>query len=346
MKQKISILLLVILIITIMSGCGSSGEKLYVFNWGEYIDPDVLALFTEETGIKVVYEEYDTNESMYPKVQNATVAYDVVFPSDYMIERMIEEDLLLKLNFDNIPNYQYINDDFKNLAFDPNNEYSIPYMWGTLGILYNTSKVDEEVNSWSILWDEKYANNILMTDSVRDAFAIPLKILGYSLNTTNEQELEEAKQLLIEQKPLLQAYVVDQVKDKMIGDEAALAVIWSGEAIYTQEENPNLEYVVPKEGSNAWFDSVVIPKTSKNQEAAEKFINFLCRPDIALMNTEFIGYSTPNKEAFLQLDEDLQNDPTAYPTQDILERCEVFVDVDETARNLYNQKWTEVKTAR
>ena len=274
-------------------------DKLVVYNWGEYIDPEVLTIFEEETGINVVYEEFETNEILYPKVSSGAIAYDVVCPSDYMIQRMIENDLLTEINFDNIPNIKNIGKQYmeQSRQFDPENKYSVPYCWGTVGILYNKTMVDEPVDSWSILWNPKYKDNILMQDSVRDAFGATLKYLGYSLNSTDLDELTEAKNLLIEQKPLVQAYVIDQVRDKMIGNEAALGVIYSGEAIYTQKENPNLEYVIPKEGSNIWIDSWVIPKNAEHKENAEKFINFLCRPDIALMNFEYITYSTPNEAA-------------------------------------------------
>lgn len=246
-------------------------DKLVVYNWGEYIDPEVLTIFEEETGINVVYEEFETNEILYPKVSSGAIAYDVVCPSDYMIQRMIENDLLTEINFDNIPNIKNIGKQYmeQSRQFDPENKYSVPYCWGTVGILYNKTMVDEPVDSWSILWNPKYKDNILMQDSVRDAFGATLKYLGYSLNSTDLDELTEAKNLLIEQKPLVQAYVIDQVRDKMIGNEAALGVIYSGEAIYTQKENPNLEYVIPKEGSNIWIDSWVIPKNAEHKENAE-----------------------------------------------------------------------------
>ena len=263
-------------------------EKLVVYNWGEYIDPEVLTMFEEETGIDIIYEEFETNEILYPKISSGAIAYDVICPSDYMIQRMIKNDLLAEIDFDNIPNLKNIGKQYleQSRQFDPENKYSVPYCWGTVGILYNKTMIDEPVDSWSILWDPKYKDNILMQDSVRDAFGVTLKYLGYSLNSTDLDELNAAKDLLIEQKPLVQAYVIDQVRDKMIGNEAALGVIYSGEAIYTQKENSNLEYVIPKEGSNIWIDSWVIPKNAEHKENAEKFINFLCRPDIALMNFE------------------------------------------------------------
>ena len=324
-----------------------STNQVIVYNWGEYLDPEVITIFEEETGINVVYEEFETNEIMYPKVQSGAIAYDVVCPSDYMIQRMIENDLLAELNFDNIPNAKNIGAEYfkQSRQFDAENKYSIPYCWGTVGILYNKTMVDEPIDSWSVLWDEKYKDNILMQDSVRDAFAVALKYKGYSLNSTDLDELEEAKQLLIDQKPLVQAYVIDQVRDKMIGNEAAIGVIYSGEAIYTQLENPDLEYVIPKEGSNVWIDSWVIPKNAKHKENAEAFLNFLCRPDIAKMNFDYITYSTPNTAA-RELIEDpaVKNSKIAFPAAEELDRCETFQFLGDKNDALYNRLWREIKS--
>ena len=323
-------------------------DKLIVYNWGEYIDPEVLTMFEEETGINVVYEEFETNEILYPKVSSGAIAYDVVCPSDYMIQRMIENDLLSEINFENIPNIKNIGSQYleQSKQFDPENKYSVPYCWGTVGILYNKTMVDEPVDSWSILWNPKYKDSILMQDSVRDAFGATLKYLGYSLNSTDLDELTEAKNLLIEQKPLVQAYVIDQVRDKMIGNEAALGVIYSGEAIYTQKENPNLEYVIPKEGSNIWIDSWVIPKNAEHKENAEKFINFLCRPDIALMNFEYITYSTPNEAAReLIEDESIRNSEIAFPDLSKYDNLETFQYLGTEADQVYGDLWNKVKSS-
>ena len=325
-----------------------NGEKLVVYNWGEYIDPEVLTMFEEETGIDIVYEEFETNEILYPKISSGAIAYDVICPSDYMIQRMIENDLLSEINFDNIPNLKNIGKQYleQSRQFDPENKYSVPYCWGTVGILYNKMMVDEPVDSWSILWDPKYKDNILMQDSVRDAFGVTLKYLGYSLNSIDLDELTEAKNLLIEQKPLVQAYVIDQVRDKMIGNEAALGVIYSGEAIYTQKENPNLEYVIPKEGSNIWIDSWVIPKNTEHKENAEKFINFLCRPDIALMNFEYITYSTPNEAAReLIEDESIRNSEIAFPDLSKYDNLETFQYLGTEADQVYGNLWNKVKSS-
>ena len=343
-----------IVIAIVIGGCyygskesGHSSNQVIVYNWGEYLDPDVLDMFEEETGIDVVYEEYETNEIMYPKVQSGAIAYDVVCPSDYMVQRMIESNLLAEIDFDNIPNLKNIGTTYmeQSRQFDPDNLYSVPYTWGTVGILYNKTMVDEPIDSWSVLWDEKYKDSILMQDSVRDAFGVTLKYLGYSLNSTDLDELEEAKNLLIEQKPLVQAYVVDQVRDKMIGNEAAIGVIYSGEAIYTQKENPNLEYVIPKEGSNVWIDSWVIPKNAKHKENAEAFINFLCRGDIAKMNFDYITYSTPNTAGReLIEDPDIRNSRIAFPDASELANCETFKFLGDENDALYNRLWREVKS--
>lgn len=350
MKKYLCFVLSLLAVLSLLTGCGStSGEngEVIVFNWGEYIDPETLSLFEKETGIKVVYEEFDTNETMYPKVETGASAYDVICPSDYMIQKMIDNDLLAEINFDNIPNIKNIGEQYfeQSKEFDPENKYSVPYCFGTVGILYNKTMVSDPVESWSILWDEKYADNILMQDSVRDAFMVALKLNGYSMNTLDESQLQTAKNSLIEQKPLVQAYVIDQVRDKMIGDEAALGVIYSGEAIYTQRENENLEYVVPKEGTNVWIDSWVIPKNAPNKENAEKFIDFMCREDIALMNFEYITYSTPNVAAQALIeDEDIKNSKIAFPDLSQYENLETFQYLGSEGDDLYNSLWKEVKS--
>ena len=324
-----------------------NSEKVVVYNWGEYLDPEVLTLFEQETGIDVVYEEFETNEILYPKISSGAIAYDVICPSDYMIQRMIENDLLAEINFDNIPNVKNIGKDYmeQSRQFDPENKYSVPYCWGTVGILYNKTMVDEPITSWSVLWDEKYKDNILMQDSVRDAFGVTLKYLGYSLNSTDLDELTEARDLLIKQKPLVQAYVIDQVRDKMIGNEAAIGVIYSGKAIYTQMENPDLEYVIPEEGSNIWIDSWVIPKNAENKENAEKFINFLCTPEIALMNFEYITYSTPNSEARKLIeDEAIRNSEIAFPDLSKYDNLETFQYLGTEADQTYGELWNQVKS--
>lgn len=324
-----------------------SGEKVIVYNWGEYLDPKTIELFEEETGISVTYEEYETNEIMYPKIVSQAIAYDVVCPSDYMIQRMIENDLLAEINWDNIPNIKNMDPTYmeQSKSFDPKNKYSVPYCVGTVGILYNKSMVKEPVDSWDILWNPKYKDSILMQDSVRDAFAVALKRLGHSINSTEVDQLAAAAEDLMEQKPLVQAYVVDQVRDKMIGNEAALGVIYSGEAGYTKRENPDLEYVIPKEGSNVWIDSWVIPKNAQNKENAEKFINFMCRPEIALMNFEYLTYSTPNLKAREMIeDEEIRNSKILFPEPEDLTNCETFQFLGDDVDSYYNELWNKVKS--
>ena len=356
----------------LLSGCGASGNtgtsgtdsaasgsadggELYVYNWGEYIDEDVISQFEEETGITVVYDLFETNEEMYPVIEADAVNYDVVCPSDYMIQKMRENDLLAELNFDNIPNIAQIDPAYMEMsqAFDPENKYSVPYCWGTVGILYNTRLLEElgvpAPTKWADLWDERLSGEILMQDSVRDAFMVALKKDGYSMNSESKDELEQAKQELIDQKPLVQAYVIDQVRDKMIGGEAAVGVIYSGEMLYIQDEVANLgldydlEYVIPEEGTNLWLDSWVIPKNAKNKENAEKWIDFMCRPEIAKANFEYITYPTPNKGAFELLDEEMQNNKAVFPDIDSLKNSEVYKYLGDETDAVYNELWKEVK---
>lgn len=343
-KAKIlGLALLLGLAVLTFAACGQDRKPvLSVYNWGDYIDESIIAEFEKEFNIRVNYDTFSTNEDMYVKVKSGGGSYDLLFPSDYTIERMRKEGMLHKLDFNNIPNYQYIEEQFKNLDYDPQNEYSVPYMWGTVGIVYNKKMVTKPVTSWRILWDEDYAKQILMLDSQRDSIGITLKMLGYSMNTRNLQELAAAKEALIKQKPLVLAYVGDDVKDKMIAGEAALAVVWSGDAVYMMRENPDLAFAIPEEGSNLWFDAMVIPNTSKHKTEAEKFINFLCRTEIAYKNTDYIGYSTPHREAKKLLEPELLNEPAAYPSAEQLANCEIFLDLGDFLKE-YDRIWTEVK---
>lgn len=351
MKKAVSVILCAVLLGSMLAGCtGSKGGEngvVYVYNWGEYIDPETIDMFEEETGIEVVYDEFETNEIMFPKVSAGAVSYDVICPSDYMIQKMIDNDLLMELDYSKMPNTANIGAQYfeQSEQFDPGNKYSVPYCWGTVGILYNKTMVDEPITKWADLWDPKYENNILMQNSVRDAMMVALKLKGYSMNTLNQAELDEAGAALIEQKPLVQAYVVDQVRDKMIGNEAAIGVIYSGEAIYTQRENPDLVYVIPEEGTNVWIDSWVITKNAQNADNAHKFIDFMCRPDIALMNFDFITYSTPNDAAReLIEDEDIRNSEIAFPDLSQYNNLETFSYLGEEGDEMYNEVWKQVKS--
>ena len=345
-----------------VTGCGSSkssadkDNELYVYNWGEYIDESVISQFEEETGIKVIYDMFETNEEMYPFIEAGAISYDAVCPSDYMIQKMVQNDLLAELNFDNIPNIKEIDPLYLQMAstsFDPENKYAVPYTWGDLGILYNDKRLEElgidPPTKWADLWDERLSGELLMQDSIRSAFTIGLTKNGYSLNTTNPDEITVAKNDLIAQKPLVQAYVIDQVRDKMIGGEAAVGVIYSGEMLYIQNEvkelglDYNLNYVLPEEGTYIFIDCWVVPKNAKHKENAEKWINFLCRPDIAKKNFEYITYSTPNKGAFDLLDADLQNNKALFPDIDNLKNAEVLQYLGDEVDDLYNEAWKEVK---
>jgi len=346
--RKIKALVLIAIVASIafsLVGCGEDKPVLNVYNWGDYIDPEVIEQFEEEYNVKVNYDTFATNEDMYVTIAKGGTSYDVAFPSDYMIERMIAEGLLEKINKDNIPNMKYIDEEFLDLDFDQNNEYSVPYMWGTVGILYNKKYVKENVDSWDILWNDEYKGQILMLDSQRDSIGVALKKLGYSLNTRNLDELEKAKEELIKQKPLVYAYVGDEVKELMVGEEAALAVVWSGDAVAMIRENENLAYAIPKEGTNIWFDNMVIPKNAQNKELAEEFINFMNRPEIAAKNAEYIGYSTPNTAARELLPDELKNSHVGYPSKEEIENTEIFLDLKD-ALTLYDKIWLEIKSHR
>ncbi len=315
-----------------------------VYNWGDYIAESTISNFEAKyPNIKVNYETFTTNEDMYVKIKTGGSNYDVAIPSDYMIKRMIDEGMLNEINMQNIPNYSLIGDRFKNLAYDPENKYSVPYMWGTVGILYNKTMVNEPVDSWKILWDKKYSKQILMPDSERDSIGITLKMLGFSMNTKSLDELEAAKKALMEQKPIVLAYVVDEVKDKMIEGEAALAVVWSGDAFYSIGENEDLEYAIPKEGTNLWFDAMVIPKTSKHQKEAETFINYMCETETAYQNADYIGYASPHTEAVKKLDPELTSNRNAYPEPEDLKNSEIFEYPGDELNKEYNRIWTEIK---
>ncbi len=345
MRRKVIILVLVAIFcssILFFGGCKNNQGELNVYNWGDYIDESVIKDFEQKYHLKVNYDTFTTNEDMYVKLKAGGNHYDVVIPSDYTIKRLIDEGMLDKLDFTDIPNYQYISASFKNLGYDPHNEYSVPYMWGTVGILYNKTMVATKPDSWKILWDKKYTKQILMLDSQRDSIGVALKMLGYSLNSKNLDELEKAKQALIDQKPLVLAYVVDEVKDKMIVGEAALAVVWSGDAAFCMQENKELDYVIPKEGTNLWFDAMVVPKDATHKKEAELFINYMCDTDIAYRNASYIGYATPHTVAIKKLPKEITENRSLYPHASDLKNSEVFIDLGKSVKE-FDRIWTEVK---
>lgn len=322
----------------------TDGGRLYVFNWGHFIYEPVLRMFEDEYNIRVIYSTYATNEEMYARVVGGGAQFDVLFPSDYMIERMATEGLLRPLNWDNLPNREHIDEKFWYWQHDPQNIYSMPYMWGTFGLLYNTNMVTQPVYSWEILWDEQFDNNIFMYDSSRCSIGVAQKLLGFSMNSTDPGELELARNLMIEQAPLVRAFLGDQVIDSMINEEAALATVFSGDARWIIYYNENHNFVNPQEGVQLFIDSMVIPANSRNPENAELFINFMTRPDIAYLNTRYIRYSTTNASAFAMLPDYWQNCPIYWPDDDVLARGEVFVDLGEFRAD-FERAWTQVMVA-
>ena len=332
---------------TMLTGCGKNSDSskvLNVYNVGDYIDESLLKVFEERTGIEVQYSSYDTNEMMYQKVKSGSTKYDIVVPSDYMVSKMTKEGMLEKINYDNIPNMKNIDEGFLNPEYDPENEYSVPYMWGTLGIAYNTKYVDEEdVGSWDLLWNPKYKGKVMVFDSVRDTMGASLKRLGYSMNTIDSKEIEEAKESLIKQKEYALAYVNDEGKDRMVGEDAYAGIFYSGDFPLMKEENPDTEFYNPEEGTNKWVDALCIPTTCENKKEAEMFINFLLDPEISKINTEYIGYSTPNKACLELLDEETKNNEDAYPSKEYLDKCETFTDIGKDIE-IYNRAWIELKS--
>ena len=351
-RRAMAVTVAVSLVIPALTGCGrersAADDRLYVYNAGEYLDYDVIEMFEEETGIEVVYDVCETNEVMYPKLAADPTQYDVICPSDYMIEKMMQNGLVQPIDKSKIPNaMEYIGDEYWEMAnqFDPGNKYAVPHFWGTVGILYDTTVIEEPPTSWDILWDPAYTDEILMQDSVRDLFVAPLKILGYSRNTMDEDELWEATQMLIDQKPIVQAYVVDEVRDKMIAGEAAIGVIYSGEAEICMEGNENLDFVIPEEGTEIWIDAWVISSGAKNVDAAHKWIDFMNRPDIAYLNFEYIYYSSPNLGIQDLLDEEELDNPVLFPDLSEQEGLEALQYLGDEGDRLYFDLWKEIKSA-
>ena len=346
MKHKLLIVSVLSGSLFLLGGCGyNKNNSLVVFNYGDYLDPSIIDSFEKETGIKILYEEYQSPEEMYMKYKADIVDYDVICSSDYILEKLRTEDELLPINFDNIPNAANVDEHLWEFSktFDPENKYTIPHYWGTLGILYNTRLVDEKVDSWDILFNSKYSGQIIMENSVRDSFVPALKMLGYSVNTDNTDELDEAEKILIEQRPMVQAYLLDSARDEMIAENAAIALVYSGEAPYATEYNDDLAYVVPKEGSNVWVDSWAVTKDCKNMENAEKFLNYLLRVDISKISFEYNHYGTPNKKLAEILPAKYTEDPALFPPSAVLDNCEIFRSLDRGTQDYYSKLWKEIK---
>lgn len=331
------------------------GLSINVYNWGEYISTgaeegtlNVNGEFEKLTGIKVNYTNYATNEELYAKLKGGGASYDIIIPSDYMISKMIKEDMIQPLNFDNIPNFRYIMENFRNPDYDKGNLYSVPYTWGTVGLIYDSTIIDipEEEIDWDILWNEDYLDQILMFDNPRDAFAIAELMLGYSLNTESSEELQAAADKLTQQKKVVQGYVMDEIFDKMAAGDAWIAPYYAGDALTILEQNEDLRFVVPKSGTNLFIDAICIPTCAKQKEAAEMYINFLCEPDIAFANIDYICYSTPHSAAFDMLDEETRTSTVSYPDEDfIAAKTEIFVNLSDDANREMQELWTKMKSA-
>lgn len=325
----------------------SSGNTLTIYNWGDYMDDELITRFEEETGIKIIYETFDSNEAMLTKVQQGGTTYDIAVPSEYMIDKMIQEDLLLPLEHEKLPNLKNIDERFMDLPFDPGNQYSVPYFWGTVGIVYNTEMLEGiEFTSWNDLWDPAFKNEILLIDGAREVMGMGLNSLGYSLNDTNEEHLREAKAKLDTLTPNIKAIVGDEIKMLIANEEASIGLVWSGDAADMMWENENLDYVVPVEGSNLWFDNMVIPKTAKNIDGAHQFINFILDAEVAAQNTEWVSYSTPNKEALQYMPEEMVEDERFYPSPELTEKLEVYENLGRKNLAFYNDLFLEFKMHR
>ena len=348
MKKFVALTLGAAVAATCLSGCGGGGSagEVNVYNWGEYIDMSVLEDFQKETGIKVNYQTFESNEAMYAVLDGDGADYDVIIPSDYMISRLIEEDKLEPLNFDNIPNFSDVDPELKNPEYDPENLYSVPYMWGLMGVIYNTTMVDEaDLGSWDLLWNEKYAGDIVMIDNSRDAIGIALKSQGISYNTTDAAQITAAVDRLIEQKPLVQAYVMDEVFQKMEGGNAAIGTYYYGDYLTMVENNPDLGFYIPEEGTNIYVDAMCILKDAPNKENAEIFINYMCSTEAGLKNCEEIWYSSPLLSVRDALDPEVSSDPLAYPDEAIMAQCESYAGLPQEILDLYDSEWTRLKSA-
>ena len=346
--RKIALLLSLLLALSALTGfAAAESVELTVFNWYDYIDPTVIEMFEDETGISVQYVNFTTNEEMYTKLEAGAGTYDVLFPSEYMIERMINHDMLAELDLSAMPNFANVMDRLKDPSYDPGNAHSVPYMWGTLGYVYNTEMISEELTSWSALFDEAYAGNVLMMNSMRDTIGLALKYLGYSMNSRDGGELQEATALLVDQKQkhIEAGYLLDEIKDKMIGGEAAIGVVYSGDAQYAIDGNASLKYVIPEEGSNIWVDGMCVPKNSQHIAEAQQFIDFMCREDLAQMNFDYIRYCSPVQAVADNISEEEAGMNAINPSEEETGRCEYFNDVED-AMSDYEDVWMQVRLAR
>ena len=337
------------------SNSSNSGDReVNVCSWGEYIDESLIDEFEAATGITVNYVTVESNEALYSQLQQGGVNYDVIVPSDYMISQLIEEDMLAELDYDKIPNFSLIGDQFKNLSYDPENKYTVPYTWGTLGIIYNSTMVDGEITSWDAMFDPQYAGNVLMIRNSRDAFGIALMDLDYSVNTADEAEIQEAYQLVVDanNNGVYQAFVMDEIFQLMENGNAAISAYYAGDYLTMLENNPDLRYVIPEEGTNWFVDAMCILKNAENVDEAHEWINFIASTDANLRNMDYIWYASPNTTALEEYPayyEELYGEPLDMelynimaPDQSVLDKCEAYLVLPSDARTLYNDLWTQL----
>lgn len=322
---------------------GTSNSALVIYNWGDYIDPSLLKKFTKETGIPVDYETFDSNEAMYTKIKQGSSHYDIAIPSDYMVSKMAQEGLLEKLDDHRLKGSDKIDSHFNDLPYDRTNDYSVPYFWGTLGIVYNDIMIKDPPRTWQEIFSPQYKDSILLVDGAREGMGISLQSLGYSSNSKDLNELAKAVTHLKELAPNIKAIVSDEIKGYMIQGEAPLAVSYSGEAQEMAARNPHLHYIVPKGTTNLWVDSMVIPKGAEHMDAAYRFINFMLEPKNAAQNAHYIGYATPNKEAQALLEPSVREDTTCYPPPKEFDRMEMYEDLDPEYLSLYNEYYLQFK---
>lgn len=325
-------------------GSKTGTDTITVYNWGQYIDPELLQQFEEETGTKVIYETFDSNEAMMGKIEQGGTSYDVTIPSEYMVEMMKEKELLLPIDYDKVPNIKHIDPYFLDLAFDPTNKFSIPYFWGTVGIAFNPTLLEGQTfESWDNLWDSSLKQRVILVDSARETIGMGLNSLGYSLNSTNPDELREATNKLKAMRSNVKAVIGDEVTQLMINNEAAISLTWSGQAADMMYENEDIDYIVPEEGSNLWFDNIVIPKTADNIEGAHAFINFMLDPEVSAQNADYVGYSTPNLTALDLMDPEVVEDERFYPDEETRSHLEVYKNLGLELLGDYNELFLEFK---
>lgn len=333
---------MIFLLLFLTSCTGKNREQVVVFNAGEYMDMDLIKQFEKDTGIEVIYQTFQSDEEMFVKLTQSANNYDVVVPMDYMVEKLLKYDMLAPIDFSNVPNARYIMDQYKNLPFDPEGKYTVPYFTSSFGIVYNKDMVDKPIDSWADLWDPKYKGKIIMYDLPRLSMSVALQKLGYSINTTDMKEINQATEELIKQKPLVYAYLTDEARDVIIQGDAAMTVMYSGDALLMSKENPNLKYVIPKEGGNRQVDSLAIPKKAQNKKNAEIFINYFTDPKISAANAEWMeGFTSPLKGVREMLPDYIKNSNEAYPDEKTLPKIEMFKDLEDYME-VYNNAWVKV----